>query len=307
MLDFSNKRILLIGDVMLDHYVYGTAGRLSPEAPVPVLRVEREDFRLGGAGTVLRNLSSLGAKTTFVSVIGNDMDGHKITGLVGEVKNCTPYLIQERDRLTTVKTRHIAGHHQISRVDKETTDLILDRTISSVLSKVEPALYDAIIISDYAKGLIQPVCEEIIALADDAPVIVDPKSTWFGLYSGAFMVTPNMPELSAATEFPIKTEENIIDRCNELMATYNIENILVTRGADGMLLQTMGTDALIIPAVAKEVYDVTGAGDTVIAVLALAIASNIPLNQAAALANKAAGVVVGKVGSVAITLGELCG
>lgn len=304
-MDFSSKKILLIGDVMLDHYVYGSALRLSPEAPVPVLKVEREEFRIGGAGTVLRNLSSLGAKTTFISVIGDDLDGNKVTHLVGDVKNCTPYLIQEKGRLTTVKTRYIAGHHQISRVDKETTDFIHDRTIQLILSKIETD-YDAIIISDYAKGIITPVCQEIIKKAAGIPVIIDPKSTWFGLYSGAHIITPNLSELGAATDEPIKTTENINDRCRDMMANYNIKNILVTRGAEGMLLRRENGQSIVIPAVAKEVYDVTGAGDTVVAVLALAIASDMSLTAASMLANKAAGIVVGKMGSVAVGLEELC-
>lgn len=305
--DFASKRILLIGDVMLDHYVYGTAARLSPEAPVPVLKFEREDFRLGGAGTVLRNLDSLGAETTFVSVVGNDYSGNQIISLVGEVKNCIPYLIKEYKRPTTVKTRHIAGHNQIARIDNETTENISRRTIEQILSHVNPHSYDAIIISDYGKGVVLPTCQEIIKSAGSIPIIIDPKNEWFGLYSGATLITPNLPELINATHKEIKSEQDIINRCVELRNQYNIKNILVTRGADGMLLKTFDDNHFSIPAVAKEVYDVTGAGDTVVAVLALAASIGMSLIDAAKLANKAAGVVVGKVGSAAITMDELCG
>lgn len=278
-------RILLVGDVMLDRYVYGQVERISPEAPVPVLSLEREEAMLGGAGNVLRNLTSLGAEVTFISVIGTDQAGHQITKLVGK-EQCLPYLITEGGRVSTVKTRYVSGQ-QILRTDVESQAALSDSTRRHLLGEIAANLdCDAFIISDYNKGAVPDGIGEIIHKAR-VPVIVDSKTKDWSRFAGATVITPNLKEY----------RESI----NHEAAEYT----LVTQGSEGMMLIN-GDHADMIPSVAKQVYDVSGAGDTVVAVLAIELAKGTPMLEAAKIANRAAGIVVGKRGTAVITPDELC-
>lgn len=307
---FAGKNILLIGDVMLDRYVYGSASRICPEAPVAIHLKESESVSLGGAGTVLRNLASLGANTKFLSVIGDDHAGHEVTRLVGEVPNTESYLITEAYRPTTVKTRFIAGHHQMARADEETCSPISDKTNQRLTIEMVRNISscDIVILSDYGKGIFKTnIIQHITAAAKASgkSIIVDPKSDDFSLYSGATVITPNVPELNKATKNDCDTTDSVVRAATDLIRKYNISDMLVTRGKDGMTLVMGNGEVHNIPSAAKEVYDVTGAGDTVVAVLALAMASGLSLLDAAYIANVAAGMVVGKIGTATVTPKEL--
>lgn len=289
VIDFSGCKVLLIGDVMLDRYVYGTASRLSPEAPVAVLMGERVEQSLGGAGNVLRNLTALGAKVTFISVVGCDKEGHDITALVGE-EPCLPYLITAVERKTTVKTRHIAGHQQLTRVDWETSKSINLNNEQQIINEARRNMdCDVVILSDYGKGIFsRDVTQGIIEVAQGKPIVVDPKNPDWSIYSGATVITPNEHEMYEW----------------DISSTFDGKYTLITQGKNGMTLDD-GDSEIHIPATAKQVYDVTGAGDTVVAVLALGVAKGMSMLDAAKLANAAAGVVVGKPGTATVSPAEL--
>ncbi|HEU5046769.1 MAG TPA: D-glycero-beta-D-manno-heptose-7-phosphate kinase [Rickettsiales bacterium] len=308
--NFGKIRILCVGDIMLDQFVYGVVERISPEAPIPVFGIKEEKTMLGGAGNVMRNIVSLGANTVLVSVIGHDKVGHDIASMIGQERNVLPYMLTESNRLTTTKTRYVAGSHQVLRADKEVVSAISEDTERRVLDAVASELdnVDAIILSDYGKGLLtRAVLQGIIsaAKAKNKPVIVDPKSRDFGVYAGATLISPNLHELSVAAHRELKNEADIISAAKALIQSHDLEHILVTRSKDGMSLVSRDGNVHHIPARAHEVFDVSGAGDTAIATLALGIASGMPLLDSAILANTAAGVVVGKLGTATIAAQDL--
>lgn len=312
---FEDCKILCIGDVMLDKYVYGYVERISPEAPVPIHCKEYEAIRIGGAGTVLRNITALRASAYFVSVIGADNESHQLTHILGNIPNTIPYLIVDQDRVTTCKTRFMAGTHQVSRADYETTHPISKRIEAQIIDHVRNHMdeCDAVTLSDYGKGIFsKSLVESIVECANAAhiPVIVDPKSPDFTTYDGATVITPNLSELfkaalfSSAVPDSMKQSRDVESIAPLLMGA--CKNILVTRSKDGMTLIDAQGQTHHIPAAAKEVYDVTGAGDTVVAVLALGMAAGLALPDVARLANKAAGIVVGKMGAATVSREELC-
>lgn len=309
--DFASCRIVVVGDIMLDRYIYGHSDRISPEAPVPVLKVEREEARIGGAGTVIRNIASLGGGSVLVSAIGGDASGNEITRLVGQLPNTDAYLITENGRTTTVKTRHLAGHHQIARVDSEDTGPLTIETRTQIIAAAESEIAecDVVVISDYAKGAV--CCEVARRIIGEAvkrhkPVVVDAKSNILSCMAGATVFTPNLNELSEAIENGrLKTRDSVIQAAKRVIQERSICNVLATRGRDGMILQTKRGETYDYAATATGVVDVTGAGDTVVAVLALALATGMALPEAAAMANAAAGLVVGKIGSATINRQEL--
>ena len=308
--DFSNCKVLCIGDVMLDRFIYGQVDRISPEAPIPVFAIGHENSMLGGAGNVARNLVGLGAQVSFVSVVGNDKTAHKITSMIGKEEQISPFLITEIGRITTVKTRFVAGNHQILRADNEVKHDISVSTVRMVLDILasEVAKVDVVLISDYGKGLLtREVLQKIIEISHEhkKPVIVDPKSRDFSCYSGATLISPNLHELANAANCELKTDKEIIATASSLIARNNIENILVTRSKDGMSLVKKDGSTHHIKASAKEVFDVSGAGDTAIATLALGIAAKLELEEAANLANIAAGIVVGRIGTAVISAQDL--
>ncbi len=293
--------VLVVGDAMLDRYVYGRVNRISPEAPVPVLAVEREVAMPGGAGNVVRNLTALGAAVAFLSVVGDDQAGSDLTGLIGGQPRVEPWLLVQGGRATTTKTRYIASGQQLLRADHEIArpihQRLADRLVRIAADTV--AATSVMVLSDYRKGVLAgDVPERLIAAAKAAGrrVLVDPKGDDYGRYAGADVITPNRNELRQATGMPVDTEEEIVAAASALRERHGFGAVLVTRSEDGMTLLE-GDVVHHMPAEAPEVHDVSGAGDTVVAVLAAGYAAGLPLTTAARLANIAGGLVVGKVGT----------
>ena len=296
---FAGKRVLCVGDVMEDRFIYGEVRRISPEAPVPVLHIKRESRELGGAGNVVRNLVAMGASVSFVSLVGDDRAGREVTELLAAMPAVEPYLRVTRQRETTIKNRFFSmeGHHLL-RADRETVQAISSADeadlAKTALSQVSTA--DVIVLSDYAKGVFAgDLALRIISAAAKAqiPVIVDPKATNYARYRGATLITPNRAELQEATGATIDSEAALVAAAQKLRADTGAGALLVTRSGEGMTLVAEG-GITHLPAETREITDVTGAGDTVVAVLALALAAKIDLVDAARLANAAAGVVVGR-------------
>ena len=297
-------RVLCVGDVMLDRFVYGNVERISPEAPIPVLRIDRETAMLGGAGNVVRNLVALGARVRFVAAVGDDGAGGEVAALLEEHDAVSATLIAEPARRTSIKTRYLAGAQQMMRADSETTAPVGAAAKGDILDAVARLLADCavVMLSDYGKGVLPPdVVAAVIALARDAgkPVIVDPKGTDYTVYRGAGVLTPNLRELGEATRLPVRDADEIVAAARALIADCGIDAVLVTRSRDGMTLVEAGGEPVHLETEARDVFDVSGAGDTVAATLAAALGVDAGLPAAAALANVAAGIVVGKVGTAA--------
>ncbi len=307
---FVGARVLCVGDVMLDHYVYGEVDRVSPEAPIPVLRVDRETRTLGGAGNVLRNLAALGAQGCLISALGNDAAGREINQLVAALGETESHLLVEKGRQTTVKTRYIAANQQMLRADRESVQPIGRYVRADLIRLVEHALpeHAVLILSDYAKGVLSDgVAAALIAAARAAgkPVIVDPKGTDYARYRGASLLKPNRRELALATRMPVGTTAEIIAAARHLIAEGDFGAILVSLSEEGMILVEAEGEAHALPAAAREVFDVSGAGDTVLATLASALGAGMSRLAAAHLANLAAGIVVAKIGTAVAHAGEL--
>lgn len=299
-----DARVLCIGDLMLDRFIYGAVDRVSPEAPIPVIRVAREVTMLGGAGNVARNLKTLGARTVFVSVVGADPAGHSLTQMLGQLDGVEPYLLTDPNRPSTIKTRYIAAGQQLLRADEESTDA-LSETIGQDLARAaeaEVANCDVVVVSDYDKGVVSDAVTGAVfaqARALGRHVIVDPKGGDFGRYRGATILTPNRHELGMATRMAVDSDADIEAAGRALLKELDLAAVLVTRSQEGMSLVT--PDGVShVPAQAREVFDVSGAGDTVVAVFAAALAADVPLPDAMELANTGAGLVVGKVGTAAV-------
>lgn len=297
----SKAAVLVVGDAMLDRYIYGTVSRLSQEAPIPVLAIDREVSLPGGAGNVVRNLTALGASAAFISVIGDDAAGSDLTTLIGRQQNIEPWLLVEGRRITTIKTRFIARGQQLLRSDREETGPVHPKLAERLVRIARDAIgaTTVTVLSDYGKGVLSGEVPAVLVEAArkaDRTVIVDPRGSDFSRYAGADIVMPNRPELSAATGMPIDTEGAIVAAARVLRERHHFGAVVITRGNDGM---TLVTENLVqhFPAEAIEVYDTSGSGDTALATLAAAIAVRLPLPVAVRLANLAAGVVVGKVGS----------
>ncbi len=297
----ARTSVTVIGDAMLDRYVYGTATRISPEAPIPVVAVDRELAMPGGAGNVVRNLTALGAAVAFVAAIGDDQAGSDLTSLIGGQPNFEPWLIVQGGRTTTVKTRYFAQGQQLLRADREDDSPIhpklADRLVRIARDTI--AATSICVLSDYAKGtLAGDIAQQIIDSAHAAGrrVIVDPKGTDYGRYRGADLVTPNRRELALAVGRRLDSEAEIVAAAQELRAAFGFGAVLATRAEDGMTLVD-AEGVAHFPAEAAEVFDVSGAGDTVVATLAAALAGGLDMRTAARLANIAAGVVVGKIGT----------
>jgi D-beta-D-heptose 7-phosphate kinase/D-beta-D-heptose 1-phosphate adenosyltransferase len=297
----TRASVLVVGDAMLDRYVYGEVERVSPEAPVPILTVTREVAMPGGAGNVVRNLTALEASAAFVSVVGDDQAGSDLTGLIGGQERVEPWLLVQGGRTTTLKTRYIAQGQHLIRADREQTiplpEKLTERLIRIALDAV--AATSITLLSDYRKGVLSDeVATQIIAGAKSLGrrVIVDPKGRDYSRYKGADVVTPNRRELAEATGLSVDSESAIVAAAQVLIARHDFGAVLVTRAEDGMSLIT-ADEVRHYPGEAKEVFDVSGAGDTVVATLAAALAVDVPLFEAARLANIAGGIVVGKVGT----------
>ncbi len=305
----AHTSVMVIGDVMLDQFTYGTVSRISQEAPVPVLMAEREVAYPGGAGNVVRNLTSLGAAVAFISVVGDDTAGSDLTGLIGGQMNVEPWLLVQGRRTTTVKSRFFASGQQLLRTDREQTDPIHPKLAERLVRIAGDAMAatSVTVLSDYGKGVLSGTIPAQLVAASRAmgrKLIVDPRGTDFSRYAGADIVMPNRPELSAATRLPVGTEAEIVTAAAALRDTFGFGAVVVTRGNDGMTLVDED-GAQHFPAEAGEVYDTSGAGDTALAVLAASVAAQLPLAMAVRIANLAAGVAVGKVGSAVVSEAEL--
>jgi len=304
----SSPRILVIGDLMLDHYLWGGCERISPEAPVQVVDIARETTVLGGAGNVINNLVALGARVSVGAVIGDDENGEELLSMLGMIGVGTDGLIRQPGRKTSKKSRIIASNQQILRYDKESKDSIALESENAVVSYVESVVKecDIVIISDYGKGVItDAVAGGVIAAAKSAgkKVLVDPKGKDYRKYRGAYLLTPNKKEASEATGIAINDDASLKQALLNLKETCALECSMITLSEDGIAIYDESMRRF--PTVAKEVFDVTGAGDTVIASLSFALSCGLSIDEAAPFANHAAAVVVGKIGSATVTLGEI--
>lgn len=306
----GQSRVLCIGDLMLDRFVYGVVERTSPEAPIPVLRMEKEHVMLGGVGNVVRNIVSLGASACLISIVGDDEVGRKLTSMIGEEPQVEPYLLVERDRLSTSKTRYLAGGQQLLRTDRETTEPIAAPSQQNLLQIATESLTtcDAVVLSDYSKGVLtDEVLTALIGRARTAekPVVIDPKGRDFGRYRGATVITPNRRELAEASGKPAETDNEIAATACALIESCEVEAVLVTRGREGITIVEAEGRVTHLPAQTKTLFDVSGAGDTVVATFAAALGQGVPMAEAAQLANIAGGIVVGKTGTAAAEAWEL--
>lgn len=305
----GTSRVVCVGDVMLDRFVYGNADRVSPEAPIPVFRIGREDAMLGGAGNVVRNLVALGATVDLVSVLGEDDAGKEIASLLDALDSVNARTTSDAARASTLKTRFVAAGQQLLRADREETADISDTAVEDLLDRAHAAMSDAgaLMLSDYGKGVLtDDLTAGLIEAARESnlAIIVDPKGTDYRRYRGATLLTPNLKELAGATGLPVGDDDAIVAAAMSVIRQCDVGAVLVTRGADGMTFVAPGT-AVHLPAEAREVFDVSGAGDTVAAVMAAAAAANIPPLDAARLSNVAAGVVVGRAGTAIATTEDI--
>jgi D-beta-D-heptose 7-phosphate kinase/D-beta-D-heptose 1-phosphate adenosyltransferase len=299
------QNILVIGDFMIDHYLWGKSDRVSPEAPVPVVEVVKEEDRLGGAGNVVNNLISLGANVIVSTVLGDENE--RMLKLLNEKNIDTSGIFIDENRKTIIKSRVISSHQQVIRYDKESKEDILKEYEEKIINFIKEniAKIDVILLSDYAKGVLtESLTQNIINLANEnsKKLIIDPKNNFYK-YQNAYMIKPNKKELSVATGIEINSKEDLLKAGWALKEELNLEYLLVTLSEDGMAL--FGEEFIQIPTLAKEVFDVTGAGDTVLASLGYFLAKNDDLSDAMHFANAAAAVVVGKVGSAVVTIDEI--
>ena len=307
---FDQCRLLVIGDLMLDEYVWGDVDRISPEAPVQVVAVRREDFTLGGAGNVAANLVALGAGVAVAGVVGADRHGALLTERFQHLGVDTAGVMAEDGRPTTRKTRIIAASQQVLRIDRETRRAVAPRTAAALVEwmAAEIPRVDAVLVSDYGKGLLTAeLLGRVIAMAHRhaKPVLIDPKGADYTRYAGATLVTPNRKEAAQAAGIEIVDNDTLEQAGAKIMLEAGLEQLLITCGADGMALLAHGHEPRFIRSEARQVFDVSGAGDTVLAVTGLALAAGADLFQAATLANSAAGIVVGKVGTATVSSKEL--
>jgi D-beta-D-heptose 7-phosphate kinase/D-beta-D-heptose 1-phosphate adenosyltransferase len=303
-------RVMVAGDCMLDAYVTGAATRISPEAPVPIVEVGERRFVVGGAANVAANARGMGAAVTLAGVTGADAAGTRLRSELEQLEIGIEALVEDESRVTTVKTRVTAGGQQIVRFDEETRLPLSARMMSQLLRNCERVLdeADAVVISDYAKGVAaEAFCRWVIEHAEKrrVPVVVDPKSADLSKYRGARIVTPNVKEAAAAAGEAIHSSADLARVAEILLKRIAPSVLLITRGAEGMSLFEQGRKELHLPVMVNEVADVTGAGDTVVATLAVALGSGFELREAAAMANLAAGVAVGHHGTWAVRREEL--
>jgi D-glycero-beta-D-manno-heptose-7-phosphate kinase len=304
------RRVLVLGDVMLDQFVWGKVARISPEAPVPVVEVTGQSFHLGGAGNVATNVRSLGGETVLAAVIGEDAAGERVRSSLADAGVEPILAVSPGGRPTTVKTRIIAHNQQVVRADREHSGEIPDGLASALFDGVRRVLRSchAVVVSDYQKGVVTAgLMKRLLPLARRLriPVLVDPKVRHFARYRRVSLVTPNLLEAEQATGRPIQTADDLLAAGRRILSMLGCDAALVTRGEHGMSLFERARRPLHIPTAAREVFDVTGAGDTVIAVVSLALAAGVALGQAVRLANVAAGLAVEQVGTTAVTAAQL--
>jgi D-beta-D-heptose 7-phosphate kinase/D-beta-D-heptose 1-phosphate adenosyltransferase len=307
---FETCHILVVGDLMIDEYLWGAVDRISPEAPVQVVSVDREELTLGGSGNVINNLVALGARVSAVGVTGTGPNGKCLMDELSRLGVGSEGIISEKNRPTTKKTRIIAAQQQVLRIDRETRDKLLKKTHNAIVKAAEKMIsgVDVILISDYGKGLVS--AELVSKLTGKARkhgklTIVDPKGLDFSKYSGAHVITPNKKEASLAAGIEIIDDKSLFEAGRRLVKKTGVDKLLITCGKDGMVVFEAGRKPQKISTQARQVFDVSGAGDTVLAVLGLACAAELPFDQAVTLANIAAGIVVAKVGTATVSRKEL--
>ncbi|MCA1905033.1 MAG: D-glycero-beta-D-manno-heptose-7-phosphate kinase [Desulfarculus sp.] len=306
---FAKARVLVLGDVMLDQFIWGSVRRISPEAPVPVVEVNSETYMLGGAANVLHNLIALGGRASLCGLVGEDEAGRQVRELLDDLEVNGQGVLACPDRPTTVKTRVVAHGQQVVRVDRENRKPATREEENALIAHLEGKLpqVDAVIVSDYAKGVIsRRVMEALRSLVvrHNKPWAVDPKVPNMALYSGATIVTPNHLEAAQAAGLGTEIPDYVTQAGRKLLKQFKFAQVLITQGERGMTLFAPDSETHI-PTVAKQVYDVTGAGDTVISTLTLGLVSGLTPMEAAVVANYAAGIVVGEVGTSAVTAGRL--
>lgn len=304
----AKPNILVIGDLMIDHYLWGSCERISPEAPVQVVDISKETTVLGGAGNVINNLKALGANVSVSSVIGDDENGKELTNMLKAIDVDTKNLLTQAGRNTSKKSRIIAVSQQILRYDKESKNDILSLSAEAILKVLSGDIkqYDIVVLSDYGKGVLtDELSQGIIKLANanGVKVLVDPKGSDYSKYKGAYLLTPNKKEAILATKINIQDEQTLKEALLKLKNECDLDISLITLSEDG--IATYENELKRFPTVAKEVFDVTGAGDTVIASIAFALSAGKSIEESAKFANLAAGVVVGKIGSATVTLDEI--
>ena len=308
---FAGLRVLVLGDIMLDEYIFGDVRRISQEAPIPVVEVRRRTVCAGGASNVALNIASLGGVPLLSGVVGTDTAAGQLVEILAErIPITESRLIPQPDRPTTLKSRVIAHSQQMLRLDTEETRPISPEVEDAVIAWVREQLpsVQACVLSDYAKGVLTDrVCREVIALGarHDVPVVIDPKGIRYQRYAGATVITPNRHEAGVAVNQIVENQADLDEVAESLLVILNGAQLLITRGGEGMSLYRSAQPPVHIPAKARSVYDVTGAGDTVISALALALAAGMPMEEAMSLSNIAASVVVGKLGAVPVTTAEL--
>jgi len=304
----SQPKILVIGDLIIDSYLWGSSSRISPEAPVPVVNISNKTTSLGGAGNVVKNLHSLGAETDIISVIGDCPISEELRVLFSDIGVKTDFLIQEKNRISSKKTRVISGHQQVIRYDFETSDEINSVTEKKIISIVEKIIknYEIILISDYGKGLMtKSLTKKIINIASlrSIKVLIDPKGNDYSKYSGAFLLTPNLKEASEASGINIIDDHSLVDALKYIKKKCNLSHSIITLSERGIALLDKGLN--IFPTNSIDVFDVTGAGDTVLAALGFSITKDDSIENAIRFANLAASVVVGKLGSSTASIEEI--
>jgi len=304
----SKPNILVVGDLMIDHYLWGSCERISPEAPVQVVDIAKETTVLGGAGNVINNLNALGANVSVSSVMGDDDNGKELIGMLNAIGVDSQNIITQEGRKTSKKSRVIAVSQQILRYDKESKDSIAESSVKKILDSLSTTIssFDMVILSDYGKGVLtDALCQGVISLAkkSDVKVLVDPKGSDFSKYRGAYLLTPNKKEAVLATGIEINDANSLEKALLQLKSECDLGISLITLSEDG--IATYDKEVEVFPTVAKEVFDVTGAGDTVIASIAFALSAGKNIQDTAAFANLAAGVVVGKIGSATVSIEEI--
>lgn len=307
--NLNNNYIYVIGDIMIDHYIYGSCDRISPEAPVQIVDMQREEYTLGGAGNVVKNLVSLGANTGIISVCGQDEGLKIIVNGLEDLKVSDHKMIIDPSRTTTIKTRIVSNKHQLLRIDKENKHYIEDSIAEQIIAELNSRIKDIniVIISDYCKGVLsEKAIHTIINICKEHGVktIVDSKDPLLSKYNNANIIKPNKKEASIATGIKIVDDKTLGEACRKIAGTTNCETVIITLSEEGMAIFHEGV-LTKIPTKALDIFDVTGAGDTVVAAIAFALLNNLSLIQACDFANHAAAVVVAKAGSATATLNEI--
>jgi len=302
-------KVLVIGDLMIDHYLWGSANRISPEAPVQVVDIDNESTVLGGAGNVVNNLRALGCNVGVISAIGKDEAGSELKEMLNSIETKS-YLIEQKNRKTSKKSRIIASHSQVVRYDKESKEDITEESCHAIFEEFKFIVedYDIVLLSDYGKGVLtSKLTLNLIEYANskNKRVLVDPKGDDYSKYFGAYLLTPNKKEAQEATKIDIKNNDSLLDALQSLKQTANLTIPLITLSEDGIAILDENNKIINKPTVAREVYDVTGAGDTVLASLGYCLAQNLDIEKSLEFANLAAGVVVGKLGSATASLEEI--